>query len=164
MIEEYVFRYYLCNLFLSRYSCIHWIRGRVDRRKAVLFSACLFSLQHIVLLFNGESIPNVLTNMVLSFVAGIAFACAMLNGTILSSVLLHVINNTVSIFLRGKNLPEWLCVSIEVYLLVYYVSLIAEWSVKQKKNSFVCCKQINASYLFRPESRRGERTQSWWAW
>ena len=160
MIEEYVFRYYLCNLFLSRYSCIHWIRGRVDRRKAVLFSACLFSLQHIVLLFNGESIPNVLTNMVLSFFDGISFAWAMLNGTILSSVLLHVINNTVSIFLRGKNLPEWLCVSIEVYLLVYYISLIAEWSVKQKKNSFVCCKQINASYLFRPESRRGERTQS----
>ena len=103
---------------------------------------------------------NVLTNMALSFVAGIAFASAMLNGTVVSSVLLHAVNNTLSVFLQGKDLPEWLCVSIEVYLLVYYVSLSAEWSVKQKDNLVVCSKQINASYLFRPESRRGERTQS----
>ncbi|KAK8802860.1 hypothetical protein WA171_006531, partial [Blastocystis sp. BT1] len=86
LIEELLFRGYLCNLFISRVGTFEGIVG----------SSVCFSLIHIITMFSGESLLVVGTRMLLSWLGGVIFGYSMVDGTILASQFMHISNNLIS--------------------------------------------------------------------
>ena len=88
-------------------------------------------------MFSGEPALVVGTRIILSWLGGISYGYAMIDGTLLASYFMHAINNLVSHFLFpiSRSLPY-----VEGIFVLYYCWFFIErflFQCKRTKNEYV---------------------------
>lgn len=109
-----------------------------------VFTGLFFGLTHLLNLFSGDELVNVLVNVVFASAFGIIFGVVFtFSGNLWPVVLLHSLYDTLAFISEDMDMPNWpvytevalFCVIMLVYLLVMHKkreSLAAYWDTRWK--------------------------------
>lgn len=126
MAEEIYFRGIICNIWLDEGSV-----------KAMLVSAILFALCHLLNMAGGASVTATILQICFAFIYGLVFALIFTAGkSIVPCVLLHSLHDFCSFISADGSLNfNILLGSIQVVILIFYLIYLVNTVVRKDKTN-----------------------------
>lgn len=126
MAEEIYFRGIICNMWLEE-----------DRVKAMLISAALFALCHLLNMAGGASVTATVLQICFAFIYGLVFALIFAAGkSIVPCVLLHSLHDFCSFISADGSLRfNILMGAIQVVILIIYLIYLVNTVVRKSKTN-----------------------------